>query len=110
MTILALVCLMTLTAATIGNGSKNVTTAGEAVPLVSDSKSVSEVTVQALESNTGSIFVGDSSVADGLGMEIPSLSSYTYRDLGRGTYYDLADIYVDAAVDGEGVTFNYEIR
>jgi len=101
---------MTLTAATIGNGAKTVTTAGLAEALVDDNKSVSEVTIQALESNTGSIFVGDSSVEDGLGMELPSLSSYTYRDLGRGTYYDLAEIYVDSAVSGEGVTFNYEIR
>lgn len=93
---------------TIGDGFKNVTTAGTRVALVSSSTPVVCVTVTATSSNTGQIVVGGSTVvAAGAGTTrrgtpLSANESYTlYID-------DLADVYIDATVNGEGVTFSYQ--
>ncbi len=53
------------TPTTIYNGKKTVTTAGTRVPLAA-SQAVQSVTIKALAANTGTIYVGDGSVAAAL--------------------------------------------
>ncbi len=83
------------------SGEKTVTTAGTAVALHS-SRRVKALTVIAKSSNTGRVYVGGADV-----------SSATNEGLGPGetisfeavTWLDLADIYIDADNNGEGVDF-----
>ena len=81
---------------------KTVASTGTAVALVSASQRVKSVTIIAKAANTNNIFVGGSDVDvntnDGLAagdtLEIPALN-----------WLDLADIYIDATTNGEGVDF-----
>lgn len=59
--------------------------------------------VQANPTNTGSIYLGDSYAASGLGIE---LTAGEFAILEAGPYpIDLVEHYIDAAVNGEGVTW-----
>lgn len=89
---------------TIGDGNKNVTTAGTAVVL-STSVPCKKVTITAKINNTGLICVGGSTVVaaqsgrrgtpllpgDSLSLEISNVGL----------------IYIDSTVNGEGVTYTY---
>lgn len=86
---------------TIGDGSKDVTTAGSRVALAS-STSCKKVHIQAKIANTGSIYVGGSTIATGRGVELLPLATITL------TISDLSLVYIDASVSGEGITFIYE--
>jgi len=85
---------------TLVSSEKTVTTSGTAVAL--GTGKVKSVTVVAKVGNTGNIYVGGSDVAtttnDGLApgdsLEIPA-----------DNWLDLADIYIDADTNGEGVDF-----
>lgn len=88
----------------IGNGRKIVTTAGTAVSLAS-STACKWVQVQAETDNTGVIVAGGSGV-------VASLSTRSGVALYAGVSQtllcdDLADIYIDSTVSGDGVTFIY---
>lgn len=90
---------------TIGDGIKTVTTAGTAVALVSSATEAREVLIQALSGNTSNVTVGASTVVAAAGSErgftlVPN-ASITLR------VKDIANIYVDAVVSGEGVSFTY---
>ncbi len=90
---------------TIGTGRKTVTTAGTAVALVASSTECKRLEIQALYSNTGNISVGDSNTLAGTGSErgiilLPG-GSYTVG------ITDVASIYIDSSVNGEGVSFTY---
>jgi len=83
---------------TVYNGQKTVTAAGTAEALASTT-SIKSVTIQALRSNTGNIYVGDSSVDSTNGFVLsPGASVATEID-------DLATIYIDADINGEGVCY-----
>ena len=90
---------------TMADGSKNVTTAGTAVPLVATSTECKRVDVTARINNTDVVVVGASTVvaASGTRRGVPLLPGATY------TFYptDLADVYIDSVVSGEGVSFVY---
>ena len=95
----------------IYDGNKTVAAAGTAEALMSSRTPASWVTVQALLTNTSSVYVGASTVDSGRGIELPSaLDSWSIPELGGPTYLDLSTIYVDAAVNGEGVKFIYGRR
>lgn len=87
-------------------GRKVVTTAGTAVALAATSTRCENITITAESDNTGYIAVGDANVvaAEGSqqGVILSPLGSITVK------VGDLAKIYIDSTVNGEGVTFAYE--
>lgn len=87
------------------DGRKVVTTAGTAVAL-STGTPCKRVTIMAEVANTDYVVVGGSTVVAALstrrGIALSGGMSVTlYAD-------DLKDVYIDAVVSGEGVTFLYE--
>lgn len=83
---------------TIYNGNKNVTTAGTRVTLAS-SQAVKSITIKAKIANTGTIYVGDTSVSSSNGFALAA---------GETLSLDLANlntVNLDASVSGEGVTY-----
>ncbi len=90
---------------TIGTGRKTVTPAGTAVAIAS-STTVKRVIIQAIVDNTDVIYVGDSNVvaADGSERGIGLYASNVIELRAN----DLANIYVNSRVAGEGITFYYE--
>ena len=89
----------------IGHGVKTVTTAGTDVALVATSTPAKVVIIQAQTDNTGAIAVGgsgvDATVATGTGILLYAGDSVTLE------VDDLADVYIDATVNGEGVRYTY---
>lgn len=89
----------------IRDGRKVVTAAGTAERLVSTNTPCRKVTIMAELDNTDYVVVGDSTVVAALatrrGIPLSAGSSITLD------IEDLYTIYVDAVVNGEGVTFLY---
>ena len=84
--------------ATIYNGKKTVATAGTRVTLAA-SQAVKSVTIKALSTNIGLIYVGDTSVASTNGFQLSA---------GETISMDLANlntVNIDSSVSGEGVTY-----
>jgi hypothetical protein len=88
----------------IGHGVKTVTTAGTDVVLAS-SVNAKWVIIQAQTDNTGVIAVGasgvDATVATGTGVALAAGESVSLPA------NDLANIYIDSTVNGEGVRYTY---
>lgn len=83
----------------IFSGQTIVTTAGTAVALTTTQAISSGVTVKGLSTNTGIVYVGNSAVDSSNGFELAA---------GEAIFIDtddLATVFVDAAVSGEGVSF-----
>jgi hypothetical protein len=98
------------------SGTKTVTTAGTQVPLSATAGTrIAQIIIQALPTNTGFIYIGDSTVSssNGIRLEIPVagslLPSMTISCTGVGNEVDLNTIYIDSSVNGEGVVFLYEV-
>ena len=91
-------------ASTVGDGRKEVTTAGIRLALAT-STAVKEVTVTAEEDNTGIVVVGGATVVAALatrqGTPLNPLDSTTIAT------DNLAEVYIDSMVSTEGVTFTY---
>lgn len=83
----------------VGNG-KTTTTAGVAVQIAS-STSIASVTLRALSSNTGKVYVGNSTVTalNGFQLAADETVSIDINNLNK--------VYIDVAVNGEGVTYIY---
>lgn len=92
-------------ATSLGDGRKTVTSGGTAVPLVASSTPCFWVTITAETDNTGVIAVGGSTVVAALGtrrgLALAAGASVTL------SINDLANVYIDATVNTEGVTFTY---
>jgi len=93
--------------AEIVGGRKVVAAAGTAEPLVAGSTKASHIVIQAETNNTGVICVGDSSVDE-------TQASRNGIALNAGDSFstpcdDINDIYIDASVTGDGVTYFYKI-
>ena len=90
----------------IGHGVKVVTTAGTGVVLASTT-AAKWLTVQAQTDNTGFIAVGatgvDATVATGTGVLLAAGESITLP------IDNLADIFIDSTVSGEGVRYTYGV-
>lgn len=88
----------------IGHGVKTVTTAGTDVALAA-STPCKKVDIQAQTDNTSAIAVGgsgvDATVATGTGIFLNPGDVYSLE------IDNLADIYIDSLVSGEGVRFTY---
>lgn len=83
---------------TIFNGKTLVTTAGTRVVLAS-SQAIKSVTVKALSTNTGFIYVGDTSVSSTNGFQLSAGDSVS-MDIAN-----LNTVNIDSSVNGEGVTY-----
>jgi hypothetical protein len=93
-------------ASIIGQGRKVVTTAGTPVALAA-STAIKSVTIQAEKDNTSDVIIGGSGV-------VGPLATRQGIFLSPGDTIDfptdnLANIYIDSLVNGEGVTFIYFI-
>lgn len=91
-------------ATTIGDGRKTVATAGSAEALAA-STAVKEVTISAETDNTGVVVVGGSTVVAAVGTRrgtplYPGDTVTVPTD-------NLAEVYLDVTVNGEGATFHY---
>jgi len=64
---------------------------------------VQSVVIQAKSTNTGAIYIGDKDIAAGLGITI-NAGEFAIIEA-NGYPFDLIDVYIDAAVNGEGVTW-----
>lgn len=90
--------IQTVPLGTIFNGKTNVTTAGTRVTLAA-SQVVTSLTIKALSTNTGIIYVGNASVASSNGYQLSA---------GESVSIDLANlntVNLDCSVNGEGVTY-----
>lgn len=85
----------------IGDDSQVVTTAGTRVALSSSTLPIKYVIITAKLANTGSIWVGGITIAAGRGRPLVALQSE------RIDINYLSNVYIDADVSGEGVTFTY---
>jgi hypothetical protein len=88
--------------ASVGSGNKTVTTAGTQVQLASTTP-CRKVNITAKLANTGVIWVGDLNVAAGSGKPLVPLQDIEIE------VDDLADIWIDASADNQGVTFLYTV-
>jgi len=88
---------------------KVVATAGTRVQLSTTVKHVVKLSVKALSTNTNLIYIGDNTVSNLVGYqlsakEVMELSGVFAKD---NFIFDLSEIYIDSAVNGEGVTVSY---
>lgn len=93
--------------------NKAVTTAGTRVQITTSHILATALTIQALRTNTGYIYVGDSSVAVGQGIELGANRVFSFsgaKDRGGNCEFDLSEVYIDSSVNGEGVRLAYELR
>jgi hypothetical protein len=96
-------------------GTKSVTTAGVRVALSSTSVPCGQVIIQVKRANTGFIYVGDSSVSATLCFELspPASSTAQLASVAASAQQgsnalNLANIYIDSSVSGDGCNFWYE--
>ena len=87
-------------------GEKTVATSGTAVAL--GSRKVVKVEIRAKSANTGQIYVGGSDVDTTTNDGLDAAESLVLEHP-RAIAFDLADIYLDADANGEGVDF-YAIK
>lgn len=84
---------------TIYNGKKTVTTAGTRVTLASSQALITGVTIKALHANTGTIYVGSSTVDSTNGFVLRADESIFLE------VDNLNTVNLDCSVNGEGVTY-----
>lgn len=91
----------------LGHGVKIVTTAGTDEALVASRTLAKWVVLQAQTDNTGVIAVGasgvDATIATGTGVSLAAGETVTLP------VDDLADVFVDSTVSGDGVRYTYGI-
>jgi len=88
---------------TIGDGSKDVTTAGTRVQL-SSTQECRFVNIFAKAGNTGNIFVGGATVSSSSGMVLEQARSTDWFNID-----DLSKVYIDSANDGDGCQYAYVV-
>ena len=86
-------------AAAIYTNVTTVTTHGTRVVLATSQAINSGVSIKALSTNTGLIYVGNSTVTSGNGFELAKGEAITVITP------NLANVYIDSGVDGEGVSY-----
>lgn len=88
--------------------SKAITTSGTPEALSASALRVVAFSVQSKTGNTGTVHIGDSTVDNSTkpGMLLTEAQLIAFPPK-QGFYYDLADVYVDVSVNGEGVDVTY---
>ncbi len=89
-------------ATSVGNGSKNVTTAGTRVQLSVTSVPIKKVTIRAKADNTGFIYVGGSTVSSSSNIYLQPMDSIPLD------VANLNAVWLDSSANGDGVFFTYE--
>lgn len=92
---------------------KNVTTAGTRVQLQSTNQYVFDLIIQAKPANTGSIYVGDSTVTSTKCIELLPGQIYSMAGAVKPNSLEelnIADYWIDSSVNGEGVHLSYQQR
>lgn len=94
------------------SGAKTVTTAGTRVALSTSSVWARGLRFSAPAANAGVVYVGDVTVAAANGLSLGAGSVVSFADLfgnveGDLPAINLADVYVDAATNGDKITFAY---
>lgn len=87
-------------------GKKDVTTAGTPVALDTN-RYVQSLTIKARENNTGRVFPGASDVTNADAQQGLNPGDSLTLAWPQGARGNLADIFIDAAVNAEGVVFWY---
>lgn len=90
-----------------------VATAGTRQQISASNLYALSVAIQAKKANTGKIYVGDSSVSSTRGHELAAGETYIVDGQGKPNSLEevnLADLYVDAQTNGEGVNVTYVAR
>lgn len=90
------------------NGAMVVAAAGARVALAAVRTPAHWVIIQAKSTNGGMVYIGGPAVSNISGPELAKTDSITLPPVGNTLAYDLADIYIDAAVNGEGVKFIWD--
>jgi hypothetical protein len=92
----------------VGDGRKVVTTAGTAVRVTTQPVASNSTCVTALSGNTGTICVGGSTVVAAVG----ATRRGTPLAAGESVTFncDASLLWIDATVNGDGVSFSYEAR
>lgn len=91
-------------------GAKAVAAAGTAEQLSATSFYVDSLIIQANPTNTGYVYVGDSTAASGTGYVLAAEDVLTIGGndrRGGNDQFDIADIYLDVSVGGEGIRWLY---
>jgi len=89
---------------------KLVTTAGTRVALASAKTMTTHAIIKARANNSGVVYVGGADVAAANGYHLAANAEVKLSDLvGSGTNesFNLADVYIDAATNGDGVRVIY---
>lgn len=94
---------------TLKTGQLAITAAGTAEPLSASSLIVKKLKIKALGGNTDMVYIGDSTVSATAGFELDAGEELDLADLFETpeSEFDLATIYIDSAVNSEGVSFAY---
>lgn len=97
---------------TIFSGQKVVTAAGTREPLATGKPNemrVKTVTIRAHVTNGGDIYVGDDGVSSSVGYILSPGETVTYEveaeEWAQGLSVNLTKIFLDAAINGEGVSY-----
>ena len=88
----------------IGDGSKDVTSAGTAEQLTDTDTPCKFVNIFAKAGNTGNVFVGGVNVSSSRGMVLEQARSTDWMQIDN-----LNKIYVDVATGGDGVQYAYVV-
>lgn len=87
--------------------NKSTVTAGVRVPLASAPTGFASAVIRARKSNTGVIYLGDSTVSSATVAGLDPGDAITINAGPVRKENDLARIYIDSSVNGEGVTVYY---
>lgn len=96
-----------MAASVVHTFAKTVTTAGTEVPLTATKVMANWLLIQPISTNTGIIYLGDSSVTSANGVELNVGDSDVLWPSSTTNIYDLSTIYIDSSVSGEGVKVLY---
>lgn len=102
--VLLLVALQ-LSGGTLYTGSQTVATSGTRVQLSTSNRQCNWFIVQAKPENTEPVYVGNSSVTTSNTPGIPKGWSIMYPPIDKENRYNLANFYLDAGTNGDGVTY-----
>ena len=82
------------------SGQETVDAAGTAQAITTGTEGARLVQISPLPDNTGNVFIGDSTVSSSIGYVLSSTSPPIVLEPQN---YDVVDLYVDAATNGDGV-------